>query len=476
MRVRRDVPMLLQSLHTDEYAPRPPSDEVVAAVHRSRELAGDAPEDDPDHWAGRLGTAAALLAVNEQFGSRFYEVPAEAAVDREAAEEALGGDETVIDVQTHYLAERMGNTAQHLVPIYREAMPDWWKGLDDLASYNFAEYLRCVFIEAETAVAVLTSAPGRGSHRQLFNDEIAATRRLLDELGPRGRLLNHAIVHPNFDDELESMEGWAAEYRPVGWKVYTMGEPDLTPGVYEGRWGPDPSWADKLSGVWKEGWTLDDPIGRRFLDRVRELGRVGGPMTVCAHKGLSGLAETASPSDLGPASVDYPDIDFVAYHSGYEMHGDPEGPYSEAVAHLGTNRMVKSLLDSGVAPGSNVYAELGTTWFLVAARPHEAAHVLGKLLVAVGEDNVVWGTDGIYYGPGQQLIDAFRAFQIPVEMQEEFGYPALEPAIKEKILSTNAAKVYGIDLEQARRNAENDDLAWIREAADHYRRSGTPQW
>jgi predicted TIM-barrel fold metal-dependent hydrolase len=100
--------------------------------------------------------------------------------------------------------------------------------------------------------------------------------------------------------------------------------------------------------------------------------------------------------------------------------------------------------------------------------------VLGKMLLAVGEDNVLWGTDGIWYGATQQLIDSFRAFQIPLAMQEEFGYPALTPGIKDKILSRNAARLYGIDLAVARQNLENDDLAWLREAYRHYLATGSP--
>ena len=95
-------------------------------------------------------------------------------------------------------------------------------------------------------------------------------------------------------------------------------------------------------------------------------------------------------------------------------------------------------------------------------RPREAAHVLGKLLRAVGEDNVLWGTDSIWYGSPQPLIDSFRAFQIPVEFQQRFGYPALTPAVKAKILGLNAARVYGIDVEQARARFHRDDLAWAR--------------
>jgi predicted TIM-barrel fold metal-dependent hydrolase len=226
-----------------------------------------------------------------------------------------------------------------------------------------------------------------------------------------------------------------------------------------------------------DGWYLDDEIGISFLEAVRS----SGSKLVCAHKGLSGLVPTGSPRDFGPAATMFPDINFVAYHSGFEPgDGVPtdetrEGPYTEETADIGVNRLVKSVLDSGVAPGSNIFAELGTTWYCLIKRPVEAAHVLGKLLNAVGPDNVLWGTDAIWYGPTQAAVDTFRAFQIPSWMQEKYGYPQLTPEIKEKILGFNAAKVYGIDVERARSNMGIDDMAWARQAIEEYKSSGTPR-
>ena len=49
----------------------------------------------------------------------------------------------------------------------------------------------------------------------------------------------------------------------------------------------------------------------------------------------------------------------------------------------------------------------------------------GHAARCVGEDRILWGTDSIWYGSPQSLIDAFRAFTIPERMQDEFGYPAL---------------------------------------------------
>ena len=38
---------------------------------------------------------------------------------------------------------------------------------------------------------------------------------------------------------------------------------------------------------------------------------------------------------------------------------------------------------------------------------------------------MLWGTDAVFYGSPQGQIQAFRAFQISEQFQEQFGYPAL---------------------------------------------------
>ena len=101
--------------------------------------------------------------------------------------------------------------------------------------------------------------------------------------------------------------------------------------------------------------------------------------------------------------------------------------------------------------------------------------MLGKLLLAVGEDSVLWGTDSIWYGSPQPLVDELRAFRIPASFRERFGYPELTPRIVEKILGLNAARVYDVEPVAALRRARQDDLAWVREALAHARRHGTPR-
>jgi uncharacterized protein len=174
-----------------------------------------------------------------------------------------------------------------------------------------------------------------------------------------------------------------------------------------------------------------------------------------------GPAPAESPSDFGPIARMYPDMLFAAYHSGCDLT-DFEGPYTEVTAHQGTNRLITSMLENGIGPNSNVYTDLGTIWFNLLSRPLEAAHLLGKLMLWVGENNILWGTDSTWYGPTQPLVDSLRAFQIPDELCARYGYPKLTPEIRAKILGGNAARFYGIELEAARAAALTDDLAWTR--------------
>src|SRR3712207_4774969 len=94
--------------------------------------------------------------------------------------------------------------------------------------------------------------------------------------------------------------------------------------------------------------------------------------------------------------------------------------------------------------------------------PTQAAHVLGKLLRHVGENNVLWGTDCIFYGSPQDQIQAFRAFHISREFQERYGYPALTPRRKAKILGLNAARVYGVEPKRVKVHFTRRELEEIR--------------
>ena len=372
-------------------------------------------------------------------------------------------------MQTHLVDPELwhGPHAAALGHFLRMVDPDRWPHPIDPHAIDAAAWAALVFGASETAVALLTSTPGPAGANVLENAQIAAVREVADRYAGSGHVLTHTIVHPNLGPaELDRMGEWSRTLRPSAWKVYTLAGP--------------PTAASPTGG-----WFLDDAeVGLPFLARVREL----GPRIVCAHKGIGGpvpdaSVAAASPRDVGPAAAAFPDLAFVVYHSGYERNPHGAEDAFDPITPTGVDRLVASARAHGIGPGANVYAELGSTWFLVLRRPVEAAHVLGKLLAQLGPERILWGTDSTWYGSPQPLIDAFRTFTIPEWMQAEFGYPPLTDAVKARILGANAAELYDLDV-PARPSVPTDlapellaavDAARAREARATRRRSRRPR-
>jgi predicted TIM-barrel fold metal-dependent hydrolase len=197
----------------------------------------------------------------------------------------------------------------------------------------------------------------------------------------------------------------------------------------------------------------DERFGTPFIERVRSLGL----RTIAVHKGLPfgprGMPYSLA-QDIGPAARRHPDMTFLVYHSGF----DPsvrEGPYDPR-ATAGVDVLIRSMREAGRPP--NVYAELGSTWRYVMRDPDQAAHLLGKLLLAFGEDRILWGTDSIWYGSPQDQIQAFRTFQIAPALQDRHGYAPLTPALRRKVFGLNAARVYGIRPDAMRARLSKDPV------------------
>jgi hypothetical protein len=139
--------------------------------------------------------------------------------------------------------------------------------------------------------------------------------------------------------------------------------------------------------------------------------------------------------------------------------------------------LIRSLIDNDVKPNSNVYAELGSTWRYLMRNPESAAHALAKLIKYCGENNVLWGTDSIWYGSPQDQIQAFRTFQIAPELRAMYGYPQITPALRAKIFGLNAARVYGVSADEVKKRTRADAIAreryaYLEDAAPHYRTYG----
>ena len=427
--------------------------EALAAVDRnSRCLAMGRRE----FLVSACGTAATLLAMNDAYaraGSRggFFELPRESGLDLHAARSALDKSEMIFDVQGHFVnptgawTKALPETARPLrMPKTQSCGPAKGPGqLDYLQCIGPDEFVKDVFMDSDTDLMVLSFVPSTRESEPLTIEEAFVTARIVEKLEGTHRLLIHGRVNPNQKGDLEGMDELAARYPVAAWKTYT-------------QWGPD-----------GKGFWLDDDVGIAFIEKARKL----GVRNIAIHKGLAfgpRSYEHSTCADVGRVAKRFPDVKFLIYHSGFAQD-KPEGPY-DAKRTDGIDSLVTSLTQNGVKPGSNVYAELGSTWRFLMRDPDSAAHALGKLFNACGQDNVLWGTDSIWYGSPQDQIAAFRTFQIAPELREKHGYPQITPALRAKVFGQNALKVYSIPADVVKKHladrVSTDRVAYREERAD----------
>jgi predicted TIM-barrel fold metal-dependent hydrolase len=418
------IPKLLRTVSNGEYAPAPLSPAASEALRRVLDQSDTAARrlrmDRRSFLRTSAGAAMTMLALSACSSSEkrssgegapagTFDLPPTSATDPDAASTTLApiDGEVVVDVQTHFLDPDTTG--------FGRGFPQSSCGEDPDLCFTTDTWLDLVFGSSDTSVAVLSALPIVADPHPMSIEKMEAARRLADELCGERRVLLQGEAFPQvgaLGEALDRMSELAEAHDLVAWKTYTH-----------------------VGG----GYSFSDARGEAFLAHIAQLAASGaGPNVLCVHKGFG-----ADPADVGPAARAHPELTFCVYHSGYES-GVNEGPFSER--GNGVDRLIRSLRDAGIGPGSNVFAELGSTWFSVLRDPDQAAHVLGKLLVAVGPERVLWGTDSVWYGSPQDQIDAFRAFAISAEAQERFGYPALTDDVKRSVLGHNAARLHGIDL------------------------------
>ena len=390
------------------------------------------------------GAATTLLAMNQANAATgkqggYFDLPADAALDTQLASAALDGDEFIFDVQGHYVDPNGSWLKQ--VPEFARPFAQMPKTDCDLnypgdpTSYLDClgpdEFVKDIFLDSDTDMMVLSFVPSTADAEPVTIEAAAATRTVVEELQGTKRLLLHGRINPNQPHDLARMEELVETWDISAWKTYTQFGPEQT------------------------GYYLSDDIGLEFIEKARDL----GVKVICVHKGLPlgrHSYKHSQCSDIGVVARQFPDMSFIVYHSGY-VAGKKEGPYQ--AGNDGVDTLIKSLIDNNIAPNSNVYAELGSTWRYLMREPDDAAHTLGKVLKYCGEDNVLWGTDSIWYGSPQDQIQAFRTFQISEELREANGYPEITADLRGKIFGRNATVPYRIDAAEISTHSATDKIA-----------------
>jgi len=292
-----------------------------------------------------------------------------------------------------------------------------------LSQTNFVEE---VFVDSDTAVGVISGVP---DGVPMPVETMKQTRDLVNGLAGSERAVIQAIVNPHpavakgSSTHLSTLEHQVVDNGAVAVKCYT---------------------GNNAGG---RNWNMDDEkIAYPLFEETRRLGLD----VVSVHKGFpsqfGGDPDFVRTADLAKATADWPQLAFVIYHSGY---------------FPGLENPIEGFLADVAAMGQrdNLFAEIGSSFansVVLPPGPMGTAHMLGRLLKALGSWRVVWGTDSVWWGSPQWQIDLLKNLQIPDELQEKFGYPPLTDRTKARILGLNAARLYRIDVGAKRCEIETD--------------------
>jgi len=455
--VGRNLPIPTQVVSNEEYYPLPQTPEQRAVEHRLMEMAGRNAKTLGMHRRQFLrtacGMATAFVVLNQVFG-RFFRVDAAEMLDPAALAEKRG-EYFIFDIQTHHVA-----AGRHLPGflqfrrIARAWNPELAKSEPRMEDIYLANYIKEVFLDSETDVAVISGIPALTDQANILPpDQMVKTRLLVNRLAGSQRVVSHGLMVPDMGKRgLETMQVQAESLKIEAWKAYT-GVP----------LGPDP-----------KGWWLDD---EKVAYPALELSRKLKIKNICLHKGLplTGFnSEHCNPRDLVKASKDFPDLNFLVYHSGF-LSLDQALPAARSgfttTSHV---PWVSDLCEYRKKNPhmANVYMELGSTFGLtVITQPLLTAHMLGMIIQAFGADHLLWGTDSIWWGSPQWQIEALRRLEMPEQLSKQFGYAPLTPEVKRQVFGLNAARLYGVDPAVKRNPIPGDYVDRLKQL---YQQSGSP--
>ena len=347
-------------------------------------------------------------------------------VDRLAAERIADSDPVhpsiLIDAQTHVWwrtggVRQMSERGEHFLKSLAGSRAGVMGHPVPIADMGRVMFLEDVFLDSETDIAFLNSFGMRAAFDgvDLFPPREAAFIR---SMAPSRIRVLGTVDPPDGASAIDSLTFQCETIKIDGLKLYPPG-PDI------------------------RGWRMDDEKNTYPLFNVL---RRHGVKNVCVHKGLPGLfiEEYCHTADLARAAADFPDLNFIAFHSAF--------PWEAELAAQAKTAMVK-----------NLYAELGSLARMMRTDPTRYGVLIGTLLDALGADHILWGTDTPVIGPPRWQIEAFQRFIIPEAIIQQRGYPQLTPEVKDQIFGRNAARIFDIDIAAARRGVENDLLYKLRD-------------
>ena len=438
------APIPTQSVSSDEFMPRRQTKAQRRVEARIKELSGDLAKQQGMTRRGFLqtasGMAAAFLAMNEVYGPLYEVSRAEAQTPDMAKERAQAlSKQFIMDCHTHFLRD---DTRIMTFVRAREGVgkAGWNPALagkpQTIEDLKFANYFKEIYLDSDTKVALISGSPSDIPEDWFLTNEMkaAARAKVNKEAGSR-RMLSHAIFTPGQPGWLEAVDKAISELKPDSFKGYTIGD-------------------NTNKKVGKYPWRMDDEkVAYKGYEKFLKAGLVN----VCVHKGLfpphtekefPHLLAHSDVRDVGKAAKDWPQLNFVIYHSAYRFAAG--GKVEDAWDQFERTGRIEWVTDLAEIPSKygvkNVYADLGQIFAqTTVADPRVCAAMLGQLVKGLGADHVVWGSDAVWTGSPQWQIEALRRLEIPEDIQKKHGLKPLGPAdgpIKNAILGENNARLY----------------------------------
>ncbi len=439
-------PVPTQVVSSEEYFPPPQSRQQKEVEARLIEMADALAKKQGlsrrRFFQTAAGMAASFVAMNQVYGRIFDATAAEAATPDMAAQraQALAG-QFVMDTHTHFLRDDTKNMG--FVKM-REAVgkAGWNKAIGDkpqtIDDLKYDNYFKEVYLDSDTKVALLTNSPSDVPEDWFLpQEQVFLTREKVNKAAGSRRMLAHYTFTPGQPGWIEGIDRAIADFKPDSWKGYTIGD-------------------NTHKDTSHYPWHLDDekliyPVYDKFVK--------AGIKNVCIHKGLFApaveqqfprLLEYADVRDVGKAAKDWPQLNFIIYHSAYRhIGGDPAAAWAE-FEQTGRISWVSDLADIPAKYGvTNVYGDLGQLFaFSTVVNPRLAAALMGTLVKGLGSDHIIWGTDAVWTGSPQWQIEGLRRLEIPEDMQKKYGFKPLGPAdgsVKTAIFGATVARAYNYE-------------------------------
>jgi uncharacterized protein len=467
-------PIPTQCVSSDEYMPSPQTEkqrEFEARIKRyGSELARKQGMTRRTFFKSAAGMAAAFVAMNETYGPLFMVSRAEAATPELADERARAlKNQFIMDMHTHFLRDdtRIQTFVNQRATVgqlgWNPTLKSKEQTLEDL---KFANYFKEIFLDSDTKVVCISGSPSHEAQDWFLTNEMKfdARAKINKEAGTR-RMFSHAIMTPGWPGWMDQVQSDFEKLRPDSFKGYTIGD-------------------NTNKHLSKHPYRLDDEkLMYPFYEQLVKWSKTTPSIiNVCIHKGLfppaieakfPHLLAYSDVRDVGKAAKDWPQLNFIIYHSGWRWTG-PNAPKA-AWEHFEKTGRIEWVTDLAEIPEkygvNNIYGDLGQLFaWTTTANPRLGAAVMGTLGRGLGYDHVVWGTDAVWTGAPQWQIEALRRLEIPEDMQKRYGFKPLGPAdgpVKRMILGETNAKLYRFTPQQ-RSEVLTDRVAKIKETYERY--------